>query len=237
MSLHLSTVIRCKYCLAPTGKQHQVHRGWKGVGGILKGIPCAGWHSSCDEARQAPRSRAPWRTGGADRSPCIQGPTSHPGKNIFGLMSLPSKLTGLAELRRCKTLPFCVYVLRETTVQACICSARQLLRGVGLLRLRMRNVFSSLSSMKMPGSRAGDKWRSYSGPAEAVPPACAQQQSAQDADKFWLTHNHHLQCVPMLLLSPLPVELHMLSFRASHPHSLGICSILYCDVHQQRWAT
>ena len=205
MSLHLSTVIRCKCCHAPTGKQHQVHRGWKGVGGILRGIACTGWHSSCDEARQAPRSRAPWRAGGADRSPCIQGPPSHPGKNILGLMSLPSKLTGLPELRCCKTLPFCVYLLRETTFQACKYPARQVLRSVGSLRLRMRNVLSSLSSMKRPGSRAGDKWRSYSGPAEALPPACAQQQPAQDADKFWLAHNHHLQCVPMLLRGPLPL--------------------------------
>ena len=32
-------IICCKYCLASTGKQHQLHRGWKGVGGISGGLP------------------------------------------------------------------------------------------------------------------------------------------------------------------------------------------------------
>lgn len=32
VSFHPSTITLCKYCLASTEKQHQLHRGWKGGG-------------------------------------------------------------------------------------------------------------------------------------------------------------------------------------------------------------
>ena len=40
---------------------------------------------------------------------------------------------------------------------------------------------------------AGDQRSSDGGQAKAIPPACAQQQSPQDADQLWLAYHLYLQ--------------------------------------------